>query len=119
MRERDPFKHHYRLKRPCSNCPFLKEGAIDLAPGRLEGIIEQLTTDDHSTFPCHKTVHCARGGEWNEEGEYSPSGHESMCAGAAAYLMKHRRPTVGMRLAFVSGAASPSDWDDVQSLVTD
>lgn len=81
MRERDPLKHHYRLKRPCSNCPFLKEGAIELAPGRLHGIIEQLTSDDHSTFPCHKTV--------------------------------------GMRLAFVSGAASPSDWDDVQSLVTD
>lgn len=50
---------------------LLERGAIELAPGRLDGIIEQLTSDDHSTFPCHKTLHCARGGEWNEEGEYS------------------------------------------------
>ena len=109
-----------RLKRPCANCPFLKVGAIELAPGRLDGIIDSLTTNDFQTFQCHKTVHSPRGGTWDEEGEtYTASGHESMCAGAAAYLMKHQRPTVEMRLGFVTGTAKPTDWDDAMSLVID
>jgi hypothetical protein len=108
---RDPFKHHLRLKKPCENCPFLVEGAIELGPGRVEGIIETLLADDHSTFQCHKTVHSARGGDWDEDGSYTPSGHEAMCAGAAALLMKRRRPTVAMRIAFALGAARPDQWD--------
>lgn len=108
---RNSFEHHLRLKKPCENCPFLTEGAIELAPGRLEGIIEQLLTDDYSTFQCHKTVHSKRGGEWDDNGNYTPSGHEAMCAGAAAVLMKRRRPTVAMRIAFVQGAARPDQWD--------
>ncbi|MDI2144891.1 hypothetical protein KBJ94_22830 [Pseudomonas sp. ITA] len=84
----NPFKQHLRLKRPCSNCPFLKLGAIKLAPGRLDEIIAGLIEDDHSTFQCHKTVHSARGGEWDDEGNYTPSGHESMCAGTAAYRQR-------------------------------
>lgn len=84
---RDPFKHHLRLKRPFANCPFLKKGAIELAPGRLEGITRDLVEDDHTPFQCHKTVHSARGGKLDEDGSYTASGHEAMCAGAAAYLM--------------------------------
>jgi hypothetical protein len=110
------FQPHLRLKRPCANCPFLKQGAIELAPGRLDGIIAGLIEDDHSTFQCHKTVHSARSGEWDDEGTYTPSGHESMCAGAAAYLMKHKRPTVATRVAFAMGVASPADWDDAQAM---
>lgn len=92
----------YKLTKPCGNCPFLKEGAIELRAGRLEGIVEQLVDDDHSTFQCHKTVHNERtGGEWDEEGEYKSSGKESMCAGAMIYLEKIGRPTVGMRLGCV------------------
>lgn len=112
----NPSGHYVRLKRPCSNCPFLKQGGIELHPGRLEGIISGLLKDDHSTFPCHKTVHSSRGGKWNDEGEYKASGHEAMCAGAAAYLMKHKRPTVEMRLAFAWGLATPNDWDEAQEL---
>ena len=115
----DPFAHHLRLKRPCANCPFLKEGAIELAPGRLDGIIEGLMEDDQSTFQCHKTVHSRKGGEWDEDGKYKASGHEAMCAGAAAYLMKNRSPTVAMRFAFATGAATPSDWDDVAASIID
>lgn len=40
----------FRLKRPCENCPFLKEGAIELRPGRLQGIIDGLVNDDMSNF---------------------------------------------------------------------
>lgn len=113
----DPFKHHLRLKRPCSNCPFLKRGAIALQPGRLDGIIAGLISDDSSTFECHKTVHCDRGGEWDGDDNYTPSGHEAMCAGAAAYLLKRGRTTQVMRFAFVLGVASPGDWDEAKQLV--
>lgn len=111
--EMNPIKDHYRIKKPCGNCPFLKKGAIDLVPGRLEGIAESLLGDDHSTFPCHKIVHSAQGGDWDEEGAYHPSGREAMCAGAAAYLMKVGRPSVGMRLAFITGDANPGDWEPI------
>lgn len=116
---RDPMSQHYRLKKPCENCPFLKEGAIDLRPGRLEGIITHIESDDSTTFMCHKTVHSSKGGAWSEDGDYQPSGHESMCAGAAAYLLKLRRPTVGMRLAFISGEVSPGQWDEAKALIID
>ncbi|MDF8365095.1 MULTISPECIES: hypothetical protein [Achromobacter] len=110
------FENHLRLKKPCADCPFRIEGAIDLAPGRLEGIIESLVENDQSSFQCHKTVHCDKGGRWLEDG-YQPSGHEGMCAGAAAYLMKLGQPTVTMRVGFALGVAKPSDWDAAKSLV--
>lgn len=113
----DPIAKHYRLKRPCGNCPFLKSGAIELAPGRLEGIIEGLVKDDRSTFQCHKTVHSKRGGEFDDDGNYHASGEEAMCHGAASYLMKMGRPTIGMRLAVMTGTVSASKWDDQAGLI--
>ncbi|POZ80231.1 hypothetical protein [Burkholderia contaminans] len=101
-------EHHFKLRRPCENCPFLKSGAIELAPGRVDGIVEQLVKDDHSTFQCHKTVHNNRtGGKWDDAGGYTASGRESMCAGAMIYLEKLGRPTVGMRLGRVFGIYDP------------
>ncbi|XJV85012.1 hypothetical protein AB3469_39505 (plasmid) [Burkholderia anthina] len=98
---------HFKLRKPCENCPFLRQGAIEIAPGRLDGIIEQLVTDDQSTFQCHKTVHGPKGGNWDDEGKYHASGDESMCAGAMIYLEKLGRPTVGMRLGRVFGVYNP------------
>ncbi|KVD52832.1 hypothetical protein WI87_26260 [Burkholderia ubonensis] len=97
-------ENHFKLRRPCENCPFRKNGAIQLAPGRLAGIIKHLVRDDHGTFQCHKTVHNQHtGGEWDDDGNYVASGQESMCAGAMIYLEKIGRPTVGMRLGRVLG----------------
>jgi hypothetical protein len=110
---------HYRLKKPCANCPFRKQGAIHLAPGRLDGIIDTLMLDDFSTFQCHKTVHSPQGGEWDDEGNYQPSGQEAMCAGAAAYLMKAGRPTVGMRVALITGEVARDHWEKAAPLVID
>ncbi|MOA43504.1 hypothetical protein D3C78_1656670 [compost metagenome] len=67
----------------------------------MEGIIKGLLDDDHATFHCHKTL--------GYSGDRPAA--EAMCAGAAAYLMKHGRPTVGMRIAFSTGSASPADWE--------
>jgi len=41
-----PYENLFKLRRPCANCPFLKQGAIELAPGRLDGIVETLVSDD-------------------------------------------------------------------------
>lgn len=105
-----PYEKLFKLRGPCANCPFRKQGAIELAPGRLDGIVETLVSDDRSTFHCHKTVHNGRtGGEWSDEGHYTSSGHESMCAGAMIYLEKLGRPTVAMRIGRVLGMYSPDD----------
>ena len=115
----DTIASQFRLKKTCANCPFRKESAIELKPGRLQGIIDNLITNDASTFPCHKTVHSSKGGEWDDEGNYTPSGNESMCAGAAAFLMKSGRPTIGMRIAFITGSAKPDDWKSIYDEVID
>lgn len=115
----DVFKRHLRLKQPCANCPFRVSGAIELAPGRLESIIDGLLQDDRSTFHCHKTVHSERGGKWDDEGRYQPSEQEAMCAGAAALLLKRGRPTVAMRIGFVTGAVAPSHWDQAKAEIID
>jgi hypothetical protein len=105
-----PYQNLFKLRQPCANCPFLKQGAIELAPGRLDGIVETLVSDDRSSFHCHKTVHNERtGGDWDDEGNYAASGYESMCAGAMIYLEKMGRPTVGMRVGRVLGMYSPDN----------
>jgi hypothetical protein len=98
----------FKLKKPCANCPFLKEGAIELAPGRLEGIIQGLVEDDHNWFMCHKTVYSKTGGhhecdEETGEDRYVASGRESQCVGAMTYLYKAGQTSVSMRLAHVTG----------------
>jgi hypothetical protein len=105
--EKTIMQRHFALKAPCNNCPFRVETSMDLEPGRLNGIISTLVNDDHSTFQCHKTVHHANGGDWDDEGNYVASGNEAMCAGAAIYLEKLRRPTVAMRLGRVYSAHDP------------
>lgn len=98
----------FSLKKPCGNCPFRKVGAIALHPQRLPSIIQTLLDDDWSTFSCHKTVHAKRtGGQWTDDGQYEPSGKESMCVGAMIYLEKVGRPTVPMRLAQSNGTYKP------------
>lgn len=119
MCTKNPFEHHLRLKKPCANCPFLKEGGVELVPGRLEGIVDDLIKDDRSTFHCHKLVYSKAGGHHDGDGHYVPSGHEAMCAGAAAVLMKRGRPTITMRYAFVTGQADPKDWDSTFDEVID
>lgn len=109
----------FRLKRPCSNCPFRKEGAIELEVGRLEEIIKDLLSDDKKAFLCHKVVHSCSGGEWDEDGTYHPSQKDAGCAGAHGYLFKVGRPTVGMRLAFVTGDSTPLDWEAIADEIID
>ncbi|MBD8089061.1 hypothetical protein IFT48_03635 [Pseudomonas fluorescens] len=97
----------YKMKKPCANCPFLKEGAIELRPGRVEHILDGMMKDDHKPFLCHKTLD----GFEREEGGYQAAGTEKMCAGASAVLWKRRMPTVGMRMALALRIAEPELWE--------
>lgn len=112
----NPLADMFRLKRPCGNCPFRKTGAIELRPGRLQGIVNDLLVDDWSSFSCHKTVYPD-----HEAGSSSnqPTTRESMCAGAAIYLQKVGRPSVAMRLAQSVGILNPKDLDAQASTVID
>jgi len=108
------------LKKPCANCPFRSDGnAIPLRPGRLKEIINRISVDDFSSFYCHKTVHCDDGGDCDDEGNYCPSGKESVCAGAMGYLHKIGRPSFGMRLAVAMKKLSIDDLNSMSSMVID
>lgn len=95
---------NFDLKKPCKNCPVRKHGAIQLSPGRVEGLLEELRADDHNTFQCHKTVHSKRGRDWEKDDEtgesrYIASGNESACMGMMAYLFREGHSSVATRIA--------------------
>jgi hypothetical protein len=77
---------NFNVKRPCENCPFRKEGAIELHPDRLPSIVADLLQNDWEWFKCHKTLHKKRK-------------DHSACAGSMIYLLKAGQPSVPMRLA--------------------
>lgn len=113
-------EHHFALKAPCGNCPFRIHGAIELEPGRLDGIIQDLVKNDCSTFQCHKTVHSkTTGGDWDDDGNYVSTGKEAMCVGAMIYLEKLGRPTVGMRIAQIRGVYDPRQFEKLHPQIID
>ncbi|NVL50002.1 hypothetical protein F2S72_09650 [Pseudomonas syringae pv. actinidiae] len=126
MREvSDPFAAYFQLKTPCSKCPFRKDTRIELQPGRLEGIIQDLLANDRATFTCHNTFSSSRHDPDDDRDEADPQPQidyrngEKMCAGAAAYLIKVQRPSVGMRYAMHSGSISFDQWDSAVETVID
>ena len=91
-------------KRPCSNCPFRCDGAaIELRPGRVEGIIKGLLADDFQTFTCHKTLDSER----------------MTCAGAVAVMAKLDRLPVIARLGLQVGVISNEDIAASMAIVLD
>ena len=91
-------------KCPCSNCPFRADaGAIELRPGRLEGIVADLLQDDQQTFVCHKTLDSQR----------------MTCAGAVAVMAKLGRLPVIARLGLVHEVITVADIEASKQLVID
>jgi Family of unknown function (DUF6283) len=91
-------------KRPCSNCPFRKDGAgIELPPGRLVGIIAHLKADDQQTFVCHKTLNKNR----------------MTCAGAVGAMSKIGQLPVIARLGLVFGVITKDDIAASAAMVID
>ncbi len=113
------FRSFYRLKKPCANCPFLRAHGIPLRHGRLKRIVAGLVSDDLSSFVCHKTVNYAAEDDPEGRGKAEITAGEVMCAGAAAYLQKIGRPTVGMRVAKAFGEIEQDHWREAMDLVVD
>lgn len=91
-------------KRPCANCPFRSDGAgIQLAPGRVGGIVSDLLADDYETFVCHKTLEKDR----------------MTCAGAVALMHKLGRLPVIARVGLASGVITVADIEASAELVID
>lgn len=91
-------------KRPCSNCPFRKDGAgIELRAGRLEGIVANLLASDQRTFVCHKTLHKER----------------MTCAGAVGVMAKLNRLPVIARLGLAVGVITAEDVAASAEMVID
>ena len=89
-------------KRPCSNCPFRKDGkGIPLEDGRLSGIVSDLSSDDRKTFICHKTLDIKN----------------KTCAGAVAIMSKKGMLPIIARLALVTGAISKEDISASEKIV--
>lgn len=102
----------FNLRSPCKDCPFRAEGAIHLERGRLAGIVKDLH-DDYNHFLCHKTVHHPKGGEWDDDGGYTPSGEESVCIGATAFMMRQGYIPIVLRLALMRGEISREEIEAV------
>lgn len=126
-KDTDPFQSFFRLKRPCANCPFRKVGGVDLRDGRLDAIITGLIKDDTQSFLCHKTLN-TEGNEADDDSLEDADAQvdtrriyedEKMCAGAAAFLLKAGRPTIGMRYAMIAGSVAPDHWSEAESFVID
>lgn len=91
-------------KRPCSNCPFRKDGSgIELQPGRIKGILLRLLKDDGNTFVCHKTLESGR----------------MTCAGAVGVMSKLERLPFIARLGLAMGVITQSDVKISETMVID
>ena len=80
----------FKLKKPCSNCPFRKDSLKGwLGEARATQIAKDVILGDQ-TFACHKTVNYEAWQEQQEEDEedYRFVGGEQFCAGALALEMK-------------------------------
>jgi hypothetical protein len=95
----------FDLKRPCKDCPFLKDGTMlhTLDPGRIEGIVESL----HEDFPfrCHKTIDYQKE---DDEGSIPFEEGNNLCAGSLIYLQKCGKTNTPMQLGERLGWFDPT-----------
>ncbi len=85
---------NFKVKSPCNDCPFRIDHPIQLAHGRMNGIMNDVLRGD-KTFACHKTTHGAKR-------------ETSHCAGALILLEKSGRPNWRVRFAMMLGFLDPS-----------
>ena len=85
---------HFDLLKPCSNCPFLREGGVRLTESRVKEIAGGMLSTQGHTFACHKTTTSSEDGL--EMRETSNSRH---CAGALIFSLVNKNETQMMRIA--------------------
>jgi hypothetical protein len=111
MKGLESIKRQFALKKPCYNCPFNNNGyAISLQQGRIEGIVDDLTSERHSTFHCHKAVYKDEKTNFDEDGNFVPNDIQQ-CAGAIAVMKKLGRDTQIVKMAERMGIIEPDHYD--------
>lgn len=117
-------ERQFGCKKPCSNCPFRKDGnGIGLSEGRLSGTLEGISSGEHGTFHCHKTIDY---GKYNvldyladDTGEVREVDSELMtrkhCAGAMAVsIMSGRLPMI-VRMGIMYGLIEQDHYDEAMA----
>jgi len=98
----------FKAKKPCNNCPFLKNSPMFLEEERLPGIVKHL--DNNGIFHCHKTINYEEQID-DETGEMTKgSKRNQFCAGAIIYLEKHNRPNSPLQVSQRAGWYDPKDY---------
>jgi hypothetical protein len=92
----------FRLRKPCSNCPFKKGNGrlFQLSAGRITQIA------DAEAFQCHKTL-----GERDDDGNADAGEKPRQCAGLMATLRNEGSPNSIMRLGIALGELNMADLD--------
>jgi len=91
----------FSMKKPCNNCPFRTDDkAIELRAGRIEGIAQDLESNDRAVFPCHKT---------NLLSDADTNQH---CYGAMKCLANTGNESVPMRMAASLGMLDMKELRD-------
>jgi len=77
---------HYKMTKPCDECPFLKGSWFEF---------NRLMEHASGEFPCHKAC------DNNDDGDFveKPDNKTPHCAGALIFLEKQNRPHQMMRIA--------------------
>lgn len=84
---------HFDLKKPCSNCPFLKKAGVRLTPARVRQVAENALSPHGGTFSCHKTT------TEDDNGHRVESKDSRHCAGALIFAERNGNATQMMRIA--------------------
>lgn len=75
---------HYKMKSPCSECPYLLDSGFT-----YQSLMEHASGE----FACHKAC------DLNEEGEFEAKSDKTPhCAGALIFLEKQNKPHQMMRI---------------------
>lgn len=94
-------QHPYDMPRPCSNCPFRRQGGVRVANiDRAEEVCGQ-----DGMFPCHKTV------DYSDDGDGKTTPSSKACAGSLIYQMKTGQPNQMTRIAGRLGMFDPDKLD--------
>ncbi len=95
----------YDAKRPCNNCPFLRENGVRLRPERAQEIARCALDSQGASFTCHKTTVAGRGGDRKD----GPNAQH--CTGALILMEKNDTANQMARIAMRLGVYDPRKLD--------
>lgn len=93
----------FRLKRPCAECPFLKQGGIRLTRARTDEVANYFinVSGRHpwtgATFPCHKTVVDVEDEDESDDARALRMDFE-MCTGGIIFGLKQQEQSTAVQL---------------------